>query len=195
MKSSRQRSFWLPIILLVAAGLAAVSGAAPAQAGKAQAAAMPAQYEEEPEQTPEMPGFRGALEIRIQSGYGRLHPPGELVLSNPFGETEGFDPRYNYYYREIPGGSYKREVVPEYPSIEAAMLYVRNAASGTYSLRVIGTDYGQYRLAMKGYDQNMSHADLLFTLIIQPREVHHYLIDYSNRGGASLSARRTRTRE
>jgi hypothetical protein len=195
MKRTRKSLNLLPLLLLLAIGLAGLSGLAPAQAGKAPGAAIPAQYEEEPEAAPATPGFRGALDIRIQSGHGKLHPPGELVLSSPSGETAGFDPRYNYSYREIPGGSYKREVVPGYPSTEAAVLYLQNAVSGTYSLRVIGTDYGQYRLSMQGYDRSMSHADLLFTIMIQPGEVHHYLINYSNVGGASLSARRTRTRE
>jgi len=195
MKNLVKMPIWLWLMLLVAAGLAVASGPAQAQTGKAPGAAMPAQYEEEQEEAPEVPGFRGALDIRIQSGYGKLNPPGELVISNPWGESAGFDPRYNYTYQEIPGASYKREVVPGYPSIEAAALYLRNAPSGTYSLRVIGTDYGQYRLSMKGYERNMSHADLLFTIMIQPGEVHHYLINYSNRGGAFLNARRTRTRE
>jgi len=194
MKNLVKMPIWLWLMLLVAAGLAVASGPAQAQTGKAPGAAMPAQYEGEPAEAPP-PGFRGALDNRIQSGYGKLNPPGELVLSSPSGETAGFDPRYNYLYQEISGGSYKREVVPGSPSIEAAVLYLRNAPSGTYSLRVIGTDYGQYRLSMQGYDRSMNHADLLFTIMIQPGEVHHYLINYSNQGGASLNARRTRTRE
>jgi len=195
MKNLLKWPGFLFLILLLTAGLAGMAGAAPATGAKAPGAAVPAQYEEDEDETPPAPRSRGALEIRIQSGYGKLNPPGELVLSNPFGETLGFDPRYNSTYQEIAGGSYRRVVVPQSPSIEEAVLSINNAVSGTYSLRVVGVDYGQYRLSMKGYDRDRNHADLLFTIMIQPGEVHHYLINYANVGGASLNARRTRTRE
>jgi hypothetical protein len=181
------------LTLLAAGVLAGMSGLAAAKPPKNPAATFPAQYEEEEGKPP--PGFRGLLDIRIQSGSGRLHPPGELVISNSSGETLGFDPRYHYTYREIAGGSYRRAVIPGRPSIEEAVLHINDAAGGVYSLRVIGTGYGQYRLIMKGYDREVSHADLLFTIMIQPGEVHHYLINYDNVGGVSLRARRTRTRD
>ncbi|RJR32424.1 MAG: hypothetical protein C4567_18815 [Deltaproteobacteria bacterium] len=191
----RKISTWLPLLLLLAAGLAGLYGTALAQPGRAQGPAVPPQYEEGQEEAPAAPGFRGALDIRLRSGEGKLNPPAEMVLNNPAGESAGFDPRYNYTYQEIPGGTYKRMVVNGYPSIEETVLYIDNAVGGAYSLRVIGTDYGQYALSMKGYDRDMSHADLLFTIMIQPGDVHHYVINYSNVGGASLNARRTRTRE
>ncbi len=192
MKSSAKRHIWLLLLLSVATGLALSSGAALAQAGKAPGAAMPAQYEEEPaEEAP--PGGRGVLDIRIQSDWGRPHPPGDLILSSPTGEIAGFDPRDNYYYRQMYGASYLRDIGPS--GMETAVLYVRNALSGTYSLRVVGTDSGKYRLFMKGYDQEGNHADLQFTMLIEPGQVHHYLINYSNQGGAYLKARRTRIGE
>jgi hypothetical protein len=182
----------LLLVLLAVAVVMGMAGMAAAKPPKIPAAPSPVQYEEEEAPSP---GFRGALDIRIQSGSGRLNPPAELVISNPLGESLGFDPRYHYTYREIAGGSYRRSVIPGNPSTEEAVLYINNAAGGPYSLRVIGTDHGQYRLSMKGYDREMSHADLLFTIMIQPGEVHHYVINYSNAGGASLRARRSRTRE
>ena len=75
------------------------------------------------------------------------------------------------------------------------MLQLRNASSGTYSLRVIGTAYGRYGLFVQGYDSSGSHADVSFRALLQPGQVHHYLITYFNRGGASIKARRTRTTE
>ena len=74
-------------------------------------------------------------------------------------------------------------------------LYVDPAVSGTYGLRVIGVDDGRYLLSMKGYDRAGNHADLRFTARLQPGEVHHYVIHYSNQGGASLRARRTQAAE
>jgi hypothetical protein len=60
---------------------------------------------------------------------------------------------------------------------------------------VIGTSRGRYSLSIKGYDASGSHADVAFRFMIEPGEIQHYLIDYSNRNGASLNARRTRTTE
>jgi hypothetical protein len=184
---------WLAVCLVLAAGpVRGVAVAAPALGAPGEAVARPAQYEAEEEGPAEPePGFRGALDLRIQSLEGRPYSPAEMVISNPFGETAGYDPRADYTYGEIPGGDYWWEEIPGTAS-NASVLYIRNAVSGTYSLRLIGTDYGTYRLAMKGYDRYSSHADVEFTMRIEPGAVHHYLVSYSNRGGARIDARRTR---
>jgi hypothetical protein len=180
--------------LLMLAGLAAASGAVAAGNPKSPAPASPAphDYDEEAEAAAPRPGPRGALDIRCQSEGGRTSPPVEMVLTNPAGETVGYDPRYQSTYREIPGGSYKREVVPGFPEIEAEVIQVRNAGAGTYSLRVIGVETGAYSLFLKGYDRDGTHADVQFTRArIKPGYIHHYRINYSLRGGPGLEVKRT----
>jgi hypothetical protein len=136
----------------------------------------------------------GTLYISIQSQEGRPEPPGELVLSDPSGDLAGYDPRYGRTYREIHGAAYTREELPGQADQEAAVLDLRQAVSGTYSLRVIGVEPGIYFLGMQGYDAAGNKADVSFSnAAIQPGEVHHYLIRYSNRDGASLKVRRTRS--
>ncbi len=143
----------------------------------------PAQYDQEES------GAGGSLQIRIQAEDGAQYPPGDLVLSDPSARMTGSDSRANSNYQEIPGATYSAETISSQQ--QAFRLYINNAVSGTYSLRVIGVDSGRYSLSMKGYDQAGNHADLRFTASLQPGEVHHYVIQYSNRGGASLRARRT----
>lgn len=144
-----------------------------------------AQYQEE----------RGSssLQIRLQSEDGAEYPPGDLLLSDPSARLTGADSSANYNYQEIPGATYRAENISARQ--QAFLLYVDNAVSGTYSLRVIGVDSGRYILSMKGYDQAGNHADVRFTGGLQPGEVHHYVIQYSNRDGASLKVRRTRAAE
>ncbi len=131
----------------------------------------------------------GSLQIRIESEDGAQYPPGDLVLSDPEARMTGSDSRANYTYQEIPGATYTAESVSSQQ--QAFRLYVDNAGSGTYSLRVLGVDSGRYVLLMDGYDQAGNHARVRFTALLQPGEVHHYVIRYSNMGGASLRARRT----
>ena len=57
---------------------------------------------------------------------------------------------------------------------------------------MIGDDYGRYKLNLKGYDASMSRAEAEFIATIEPGAIHHYLVNYSNRGGARLDVRRTR---
>jgi hypothetical protein len=112
-----------------------------------------------------------------------------LVLSDPYARMTGSDSRANYTYQEIPGATYSSETISSQQ--QAFRLYVDRAVSGTYSLRVIGVDDGRYILSMDGYDQAGNHAKVRFTASLQPGDVHHYVIQYSNQGGASLRARRT----
>ncbi len=171
-------------LVLMLAFLAGVS--APAQTGNIS----PAQYEEEQEVR-----GRGVLDIRLVSEDGREYPPGELVISNPEGEAEGYDPRSNQAYHEIPGGTYRVSYLRGARDQKEAVLVLRQALSGNYSLRVIGVEYGVYSLFLKGFDASGSHADVSFRALIQPGQVHHYLVDYSNRNGARLNVRRTRITE
>ncbi len=170
---------WLVLVLL----LTLTEATPAAQAGQV----IPAQYSQAE------PGSGGSLQIAIQSDEGAEYPPGDLVLSDPYARMTGSDSRANATYQEIPGATYSAETI--FSQQQAFRLYVDNAVSGVYSLRVIGVDYGKYSLSMKGYDQAGNHADLRFTALLQPGEVHHYVIQYANRGGASLRARRTRAAE
>jgi hypothetical protein len=138
-------------------------------------------------------GSGGSLQIRIEAEDGAQYPPGDLVLSDPNARMTGSDSRANNNYQEIPGATYSGETISSQQ--HAIRLYVDNAVSGTYSLRVIGVDSGRYILSMKGYDEDGNHADLRFTGGLEPGEVHHYVIHYSNQGGASLRARRTSAAE
>jgi hypothetical protein len=158
-------------------------GAGAAQSGRVA----PAQYSQEE------PRSGGSLQIRIQSEEGAQYPPGDLVLSDPNARMTGSDSRANYTYQDIPGATYSSETISSQQ--QALRLYVNNAVSGTYGLRVIGVDDGSYLLSMTGYDRAGNHADLRFTARLQPGEVHHYVIHYSNQGGASLGARRTQAAE
>jgi hypothetical protein len=147
---------------------------------------MAAQYDQEP-------GAGGSLKIRIQSADGEPYPPGDMVLSDPYAQAMGHDPRYNRDYQEISWATFTQETISDQQN--AFLMNVANAVSGTYSLRVIGVNPGRYILIMDGYDQEGNHANVRFTAGLQPGEVHHYLIHYSNQGGASLRARRTQAAE
>lgn len=164
------------LLVLVLALMIGTGAAAPA------ALVRPVQYYQE-----EAGG--GSLQIRLQSEDGAQYPPGDLVLSDPYARMTGSDSRANYTYNEIPDATYSAESVSSQQ--QAFRLYVGNAVSGTYSLRVIGVEYGRYELVMDGYDQTGAHARVRFTALLEPGQVHHYVINYSNRGGASLRARRT----
>jgi hypothetical protein len=192
MKNPPKPLFWTAALLLLLAGLAmAYRAAAQARDVRAPGAVTPAPDEEEPEEEATEPGFRSALDIRLQSQEGNPYPPGELVLSNPFGESEGYDPRSRTNYQEIPGASYKLEPVPDSPESQAAALYVRNPVSGTYTLRVIGVESGNYGLFMKGFDRYRSHVNVQFIARIKAGQIHHYRVNYSNKGGTRLDVRRT----
>jgi len=172
--------FWL---LVVAALI--FTGAA-AQAAQAPTLTSPVQYRG-------AAASLGSLEIRIQSADGESYPPGDMVLSDPYAQAMGHDPRYNRDYQEISGATYTQETISGQQN--AFLMNVANAVSGTYSLRVIGVNPGRYILIMDGYDQAGNHANVRFTALLESEEVHHYVIQYSNRGGASLKARRTQAAE
>jgi hypothetical protein len=144
-----------------------------AQAGGVPGLVKPAQYEEAP--------TRGALDLRIRSDEGAPSPPGELLLSDPDAQMTGGDAAGNRY-REIPNSAYRRERGTYH-------LHVGDAVSGRYSLRVIGTDSGRYTLYMTGYDRDGARADISFTRLMGPGEMHIFLIDYSNVAGARIKAR------
>ncbi len=183
MRPIIKKSASVAVCLLLLLLLTAVGAGAAARTGKVA----PAQYE------PEAPATGGSLQIRFQSDEGAQYPPGDLVLSDPEARLTGYDSRADYTYQEIPGATYSSETISSRQ--QAFRLYVANAQTGVYGLRVIGVDYGKYLLIMDGYDQEGNHARVRFTFLLQPGEVHHYLIQYSTRGGVSIKARRTRTTE
>ncbi len=170
----RPKSWALKVGLMLLLSLALVSFMGVAlQAGEIAGSVQPAQYREvQP---------RGALDISIRSDEGAPFPPGELLLSNPEAQMSGSDAQ-GTRYREIPKSAYRREG-------DTYHLHIGDAASGRYSLRVIGLDYGKYKLYMTGYDQNGARADINFTRLMEPGVMHIFLIDYSNVAGARIKAR------
>jgi hypothetical protein len=144
-----------------------------AQAGEIAGLVKPVQDQEAP--------TRGALDIRIRSDERAPTPPAELLLSDPSARMSGSDAQ-GAKYREIPNSAYRRER-------DTYHLHVGDAASGRYSLRVIGLNSGKYVLYMTGYDQNGARADVNFSRLMGPGEMHIFLIDYSNLAGAKIKAR------
>jgi hypothetical protein len=187
------KTLLLLLVWLFLFGLVAGSGKAAQGRGgdRMSPQIMPAQEDEEKVE----PGIRGALDLRLTSESGQTYPPGEMVISNPFGDTVGYDPRSGQTYQDIPMAYYRTYPMPGGFDQQEVVLNIPNAMSGVYSLRVIGTARGRYSLKIKGYDASGSHADVSFRFLIEPGQIDHYLIDYSNRGGASLNARRTRVTE
>lgn len=185
---------WLAVGFLLPAGLA-LGGPDYLLPRMGAGVVAPAQMEEESGEEPERPPSAGALEIRIQSEEDRLNPPAELVLVNPFGAKTGYDPRTGSAYQEIPGSSYDWETTRGGRGPREVIIYVRNAASGLYSLRLIATRTGKYRLSIRGYDEEMSIADVRFTdAKILKDTVQHYLINFS-RVGPRVDVRRTQVNE
>ncbi len=164
-----------------AAGKAAAQGPAPAQ-------------EEAGEEAP-APGLAGALEIRLASEEDRMNPPAEMVLTGPGQRRTGYDVRSGGVFQEIPGSSYEWEGSRGGWGPREVIIRVSNPASGLYSLRLIATRTGKYRLYMRGLDREQTAADLRFTdaKILKGTE-QHYLINFSPEG-PRLDARRTPSRE
>ncbi len=181
MRLRSTKSVLLVVWLLLLMVPSFMGAGAAAQAGPVT----PAQY------VREAPASGDSLQIRIRSDEGAQYPPGDLLLSDPSARMSGSDTRNTY--REIPGAIYSQESISR--SQYAFLLDVDNAVSDTYSLRVIGVDPGKYYLSMTGFDQTGARADISFTALLEPGQVHHYLIDYSNLSGARIRARRTQVTE
>ena len=115
------------------------------------------------------PGAAAAqtLDISIESETGGS-PPGELVLTDPSGDRTG---------------------------PEATDIHRRNPMSGLYNLRVNGLETGVYTLFLKAYSASGSTSDVRFPhMNIKDGEVHHYDVNFSDRG-PKLDVRRTRITE
>jgi hypothetical protein len=183
------------ILGIGAAGIAWTTFAESSGEGKIPAVMMPSLTDREPYKEPYK--FEGALDIRIHPVGERLSPPAELLLIDPQGRKVGNDPRTSKTYAEIPNSSYERESIADdvsgAPGPETAIIHIGNPASGEYSLRVIGRESSQYDLEIRGYDCEMDPADAMFTNVTIQNEVEHtYLINYSNKKGSKIEARRSR---
>jgi len=112
------------------------------------------------------PGVAAAqtLDISIESETGGS-PPGELMLTDPSGDRTG----------------------PEDMEIHR-----RKPMSGLYKLRVNGLKTGVYTLFLKAYSASGGTSDVRFPhMNIKDGEVHHYDVNFSDRG-PKLDVRRTR---
>ena len=177
------------------AGIAWTTFAESSGEGKIPAVMMPSFTDREPHKEPHK--FEGALDIRIHPVGDRLEPPAELLLIDPQGRKVGNDPRTSETCTEIPNASYEHESIADdvsgAPGPETAIIHIGNPASGEYSLRVIGRESSGYDLEIRGYDCEMDPADAMFTNVTIHNEVEHtYLIDYSNKKGSKIEARRSR---
>jgi hypothetical protein len=177
------------------AGIAWTTFAESSGEGKIPAVMMPSLTDREPYK--EQYKFEGALDIRIHPVGEKLTPPAELLLIDPQSRKVGNDPRTSKTYAEIPNSSYERESIADdvsgAPGPETAIIYVGNPESGEYCLQVIGRESSGYDLEIRGYDCEMDPADAMFTNVTIQNEVEHtYLINYSNKKGSKIEARRSR---
>jgi hypothetical protein len=183
------------VLVLLAVAVVGLPASLWAAKGKTAVIPVPAQADEEAGEEAAAPGFAGALEIRLQSEEDRLNPPAEMVLTGPGRQKTGYDPKTGTAYQEIPGSSYDWESSKGGGGPREVIIHVRNAPSGLYTLRLIATRTGKYRLYLRGLDEDSSAAEVRFrdAKILQGT-VQQYLVNFS-REGPRLGVRRTQTRE
>ncbi len=138
---------------------------------------------------------RGQLDIRIHPVEGQQTPPADLILIDPQDRRTGHDPRIDQMFRDIPGSSYETEGIGDdvtgAPGPETLIIYVGNAMSGEYTLRVVGTDNAPYHLELRGVDRKLNPSTERFLDIdIEAGSDHHYVIEYSSEPGKGIEARR-----
>jgi hypothetical protein len=137
----------------------------------------------------------GQLDIRIHPAEGRQTPPAELILVDPRGRKTGNDPRIDQMFRDISGSSYETEGIDDdvtsAPGPETHIVYVGNAMSGEYTLRVVGIESAPYDLELRGVDRELNPSTVRFLDIdIEADSDHRYVIEYSSELGSKIKARR-----
>lgn len=147
---------------------------------------------------PEEPG--GGLQIWLQAGrIGErrgMHPPAELLLTDPRGRKIGTDPRRNREYGEIPEAYYAAEAKHDDETGEVGpvtkVLDVPRPPAGAYQLQVIGTTKGKYDLTIQGFVRELSDGSGkdFSDVPIQKGKVHIYVIKYSSEVGAETEVTR-----
>lgn len=108
-----------------------------------------------------------ALEVRTDS-------PVEFILMDPQRRRSGFDPRSNRLFSEIPTAHYLREVSCDRMGVSSChppfvTLDMANPMPGTYTLRVIGTGSGDFRVAVTLKDEEGNWFSHVFEGTTAPR--------------------------
>ncbi len=137
----------------------------------------------------------GQFDIRIHAVEGQQTPPADLVLVDPRDRKTGKDPRVDRIFTDIPSSSYETESIDDDVTGEAGpetrIVYVGNAMSGEYTLRVVGTENAPYNLELRGVDRELNPSTVRFLDIdIRADSDHRYVIEYSSELGSKIEARR-----
>lgn len=124
-----------------------------------------------------------------------LASPAELLLVDSLGRREGYDPRTNTTYDEIPSGEYSQEGISAAPEDgsdpllphESKILRIPTLSSGVYTLQVIGTGSGTYTLDTHLYDAaGGTHATTLVGTT-SPNFVTDYAVQYIPENGTQIN--------
>ena len=122
----------------------------------------------------------------------RFHSPGELVITDPLGRKEGYDPVSDVlYYDEIADSGYDTiglynadtdESGPETKEIE-----IWRPIEGEYELKVTGTGTGTYDLEFYASDREGGPSIEDFSQVsISPNVIHSYIFNYSREAGSKI---------
>jgi len=135
---------------------------------------------------------RCSLNIRCHPA-GKYDSPCELVITDPLGRKEGYDPVSGTTYQgQIPDAFYGEEGLPNLPEDppepQSKEIDISVPAEGKYELKVIGTKKGGYDLEVHASDREggISYKDDIEQIPISPNVVHTYIINYSRAAGSKI---------
>ena len=116
-------------------------------------------------------------------------------MVDPRDRKTGKDPQVDRIFADIPSSSYETERIDDdvtgAEGPETRIVYVGNAMSGEYTLRVVGTENGPYDLELRGVDRELNPSTVRFLDIdIRADSEHRYVIEYSSELGSKIEARR-----
>jgi len=121
-----------------------------------------------------------------------FHSPGELVITDPLGRKEGYDPvSETLYYDQISNAAYGDDGLPNYETgqteSEAKEIDIQVPAEGEYELKVIGTGVGDYALEIIASDREGGFSYKGIEQIpISPGIIHTYILNYSRKAGSEI---------
>lgn len=95
--------------------------------------------------------------IELASITLMLGSPADLLVTDPLGRRQGYDPRDETYYDEIPEASYADEKLIDGGTDDGddhpiKFLSIPLPASGDYDIQIIGTGVGTYTLEILSYN-------------------------------------------
>lgn len=121
-----------------------------------------------------------------------FHSPGELLITDPLGRKEGYDPATDVlYFDEIPHSGYVEAGLPTLPNDppepESRELSISIPVEGEYELEVIGTGEGNYDLEIYAWDREGDESSRIVEQVpISPNVVHTYVLSYSREAGSQI---------